>query len=118
MPNIHTRKDFTERRKELRRNSTPEELILWQQVRNKKLGFRFERQHSIGPYIVDFYCPKKKLIIELDGSQHLENKEYDETRTDYLETQGYKVLRFWNNEVNQNIIEVVEIIKNHITTSV
>jgi len=66
--------------------------------------------HAIGNYIVDFCAPRKKLIIELDGSQHLEQKEYDEERTKYLEARGYRVLRFWNNDVMNNMEAVVKVI--------
>jgi very-short-patch-repair endonuclease len=70
----------------------------------------FRNQHAIGNYIVDFCAPRKKLIIELDGSQHLEQKEYDEERTKYLEARGYRVLRFWNNEIMNNTEAVVKVI--------
>ncbi len=109
---IHTRKVFNERRKELRRNSTPQEQLLWKIIRNKKLGVRFERQHSIGPYIVDFYCPEKKLIIEIDGNQHLNNKEYDVERSRYLEHLGYVVLRFWNNDIDKYLDKVLTQIRS------
>jgi len=66
-------------------------------------GVRFRRQHAIGNYIVDFCAPRKKLIIELDGSQHLEQQEYDQERTRYLESHGYQVIRFWNNEVMKDV---------------
>ncbi len=66
-------------------------------------GIHFRNQHAIGKYVVDFCAPRKKLIIELDGSQHLEQKEYDSERTVYLESKGYKVIRFWNSEVMNDI---------------
>ncbi|MCX6752746.1 MAG: DUF559 domain-containing protein [Candidatus Nomurabacteria bacterium] len=91
------------RRTELRKNQTPQEVLLWARIRKNKLGFKFKRQHSIGPYILDFYSPEKRLAIELDGSQHLDNKEYDEERDNYLLGHEIKTLRFWNNEVNNNI---------------
>jgi len=69
---------------------------------------RFRRQHAIGTYITDFCAPRKKIIIELDGSQHLEQEEYDEERTKYLEAQGYKVIRFWNNQVMNDIDGVIK----------
>ena len=71
------------------------------------LGINFRRQHAIGNYIPDFVCIEKKLIIELDGSQHLEQEEYDEKRTEYLNLLGYKVIRFWINEVTNNIDGVI-----------
>jgi len=69
------------------------------------VGFR--RQHAIGNYVVDFCAPRPKLIIELDGGQHLEQEEYDAQRTEFLESRGYKVLRFWNNDVLKNIDDVI-----------
>lgn len=88
---------------ELRKESTPAEAKLWSRIRNDQLGVTFRRQHAIGNYIPDFCSPKAKLIIELDGSQHLEQEEYDDERTKYLESLGYKVIRFWNNDVTNNI---------------
>ncbi len=100
---FHTKRIFIERRRVLRSNATPQEILLWLKLRLKQLGCKFQRQHSIGGYIVDFYCAEKRLIIEIDGSQHLDNVEYDRVRDDYFESLDYKVLRFWNNEVNKNI---------------
>jgi very-short-patch-repair endonuclease len=91
----------------LRKESTPAEHKLWAYLRNSQLGVNFRRQHAIGQYIPDFCSPKAKLIIELDGSQHLEQEEYDKERTEYLESQGCKVIRFWNNEVLNNIEDVI-----------
>jgi len=89
---------------ELRKKMTPAETKLWAILRGNKLnGVSFRRQHAIGKYIVDFCSPKMKLVVELDGSQHAEQKEYDAQRTEFLETQGYHVIRFWNNEVMKNI---------------
>ena len=87
----------------LRKESTPAERKLWARIRNDQLGVTFRREHAIGHYIPDFCSPKAKLIIELDGSQHLEQSEYDAERTVYLESQGYTVIRFWNNEVMSNV---------------
>lgn len=103
MPHIHNLKHLKNARKSLRKNITHEEEILWYELMNNKLIYKFRRQHSIGNFIADFFCPDKKLIIELDGSQHLDNKEYDEERTNYFKSLDIKVIRFWNNEVNQNI---------------
>lgn len=91
----------------LRQTQTPQEIILWSKLRNNQLGFKFKRQYSVGPYVLDFYCSSKKLAIEIDGSQHLENKEYDRQRSDYLSVFNIKVIRFWNNEININIDGVV-----------
>ena len=95
---------------ELRRESTPAERKLWSRIRGDQLGVNFRRQHAIGNYITDFCSPKAKLIIELDGSQHLDQKEYDEARTKYLELRGYQVLRFWNHEVMNHIDEVLNVV--------
>jgi len=105
---IHNHPILKARRSGLRIHQTPQEILLWARLRRKQLGFKFKRQHSIGPYILDFYCPDKKLAIELDGSQHLNNKQYDKERNDYLLVFKIKTLRFWNNEVNKNISGVLQ----------
>jgi BirA family biotin operon repressor/biotin-[acetyl-CoA-carboxylase] ligase len=92
---------------QLRKELTPAERKLWSKIRNDQLGVTFRRQHAIGNFIPDFVCVQKKLIIELDGSQHLEQKEYDAVRTEYLEDQGYKILRFWNKDVMNDIEGVI-----------
>jgi very-short-patch-repair endonuclease len=74
---------------------------------NKLDGVNFRRQHAIGKYVVDFCSPKEKLIIELDGSQHLDQEEYDEKRTEYLASRGYKVVRFWNSDVMNHVEGVI-----------
>ena len=92
--------DQTGNARKLRRKQTDAERKLWSFLRNRQLhGYKFRRQMPIGTYIVDFACVSLKLIIELDGSQHMHNTDYDECRTEYLRTKGYKVIRFWNNEV-------------------
>jgi very-short-patch-repair endonuclease len=84
----------------LRKDSTDAERWLWRRLRNRELlGWKFRRQHPIGCYIVDFVCIERKLIIELDGSQHAENQTADSARSEYLEGKGFQVLRFWNNDV-------------------
>lgn len=99
------------RAKKLSRNLTPSEEKLWTHLRTHRMGeIHFRKQHAIGSYIVDFCAPRKKLIIELDGSQHLEQKEYDQERTAFLNAKGYKVLRFWNNEVMNNPVGVLTVI--------
>jgi very-short-patch-repair endonuclease len=113
---IHNNNKLLERRRKLRNQCTRQEKILWYYLKNKKLGCKFQRQHSIGHYIADFYCPSKNLIIELDGNQHLENQKYDHERTGYLEMRGFKVLRFWNNEIDANLIEVLATIQECLTT--
>ena len=111
---INNIKNLYSRRKELRNNSTPQEILLWLKLKNSQLGLKFRRQHSIGGYIVDFYCPFKKLAIEIDGSQHFEkeSKEYDKVRSYYLRGLDIKVLRFTNADINTNIEEVLLKIKN------
>jgi very-short-patch-repair endonuclease len=108
--NPHTKHKAIELRKEL----TPAEWKLWSRIRNDQLGITFRRQHAVGNYIPDFCSPKAKLIIELDGSQHLEQQEYDEQRTNYLEKQGYRVIRFWNNQVMNDLENVIRAIMHAI----
>ncbi len=101
------------RRQELRHNETEAEKIFWSHVRNKKVqGLKFFRQYSVGPYVLDFYCPEKRIAMELDGSQHgeEENREYDAERTGYLKAYDIEVLRFWNHEVLSNIEGVLNVI--------
>lgn len=84
----------------MRRNATEAEKRLWPRLRNRRLdGFKFVRQRPIGTYIVDFACPSAKLVIELDGSQHAEQASRDETRSGYLNNEGWEVLRFWNGDM-------------------
>ncbi|MBI4285772.1 MAG: endonuclease domain-containing protein [Chloroflexi bacterium] len=100
--------------RELRRKQTGAENLLWAELRNMRSdGVKFRRQHPIGDYIVDFICLEKKLVIEVDGGQHNEDvkKEEDETRTLWLESEGYHIIRLWNNEVLANIEGVVFHIK-------
>ena len=99
--------------KDLRVNATDAERILWSMLRSRRLAaLRFRRQQPIGPYVVDFFCPSAKLIVELDGGQHGTDQAviYDENRTRFLETKGYRVLRFWNAEVMKDRDVVVEAI--------
>ena len=101
----------------LRRNMTDAERILQSYLKGKQLhGYKFRRQHSIGNYIVDFYCPELKLVMEFDGGQHADehNIRYDEERTNYLNSLGIKVLRYWNNDIYEHIDGVIEDIINHI----
>ena len=95
--------------KALRQNLTNAERLLWHYLRNKQLdGYKFRRQQAMGNYIVDFVCLSKKIIIELDGGQHQEQQSYDSQRDNFLQQQGYKVLRFWNNDVFNNCFGVLE----------
>ena len=98
----------TTRSRELRNNSTDAEKRLWRYLRNRQLdGVRFNRQVPIGPYIRDFAARTARLIVELDGGQHSETVGYDQARTRFLQARGYRVIRFWNNDVLQNIEGVV-----------
>ena len=106
----------TEKARILRKNMTKQERILWTFLRKKNINnLKFRRQYPIGNYIVDFICNEKKLIIEIDGGQHNENKNitYDQERTKYIESKGYKVIRFWNNDIDNNIEEVYLDILKH-----
>lgn len=107
-------------RQSLRTKATEPELILWERLRQKRLGgYKFTRQYGIGRYIVDFYCSQRRLIIELDGSQHaeLEAMEYDAERTEFFKTFNMEVLRFWNYEVMNDLDVVCEEILNVLDVS-
>ena len=102
-----------ERARCFRKSMTDAENRIWYFLRNRRLsGYKFVREFVIGPYIADFVCREKKLIIELDGSQHMDAILYDKQCTEYMNKQGYQVLRIWNNEVFQNIRGVLETILN------
>jgi len=93
----------------LRKDLTPEERKLLGILRNHQiLGIGFRRQHAIGHFVVDFCAPSEKIIIKVDGNQHLDKNDYDLARMDFLSTKGYRVLRFWNNEIIHNIQSVIE----------
>ncbi len=93
----------------LRKQQTEAEKRLWYHFRNRHFqGVKFRRQYIIEPYIVDFVCLEKKLVIEIDGSQHAENLCYDTSRTNFLNSKGYHVMRFWNNEVLMQTEAVLE----------
>ena len=97
--------------RQLRKNQTEAEKKLWKYLKSKQVkGLKFRRQEPIGSYIVDFVCFENKLVIELDGSQHIEDKENDIERDDWLKSQGFAVIRFWNNEVMNNIDGVLAVI--------
>jgi very-short-patch-repair endonuclease len=115
---IYNSPNLIKRRKLLRLSQTDAEKILWSKLRNKQIfGLKFYRQYSVGPYILDFYCPKYKLAIEIDGGQHSikENMEYDFERTNYLKHHNIEVIRFWNNDVLMNIDGVLEEISKVVT---
>jgi very-short-patch-repair endonuclease len=95
---------LTERARDLRKNITDAERAFWRRVKDRRFrGLKFRRQVPMGYYIVDFLCHETKIIVELDGGQHVERTEYDEKRTQFLEEQGYQVIRFWDNEVLKNM---------------
>ena len=103
--------------RELRKNMTPQERKLWNIIKNRQFyGYRFRRQFPIGCYIVDFVCREKKIIIEIDGGQHNkpESIDNDKIRTEFLNNLGYKVIRFWNNEIYENIDGVLLKLKKEI----
>jgi len=110
-------KEKTKRARILRKKSTPQEIILWSRLKNRNFrNLKFRRQHPIGKYIVDLVCIEKKIIIELDGWQHKKdtNKKYDDERSSYLQEQDYKVIRFWNNEINYELDSVLMEIERHL----
>ncbi|MDD5395268.1 MAG: DUF559 domain-containing protein [Thiothrix sp.] len=103
----------------LRQQQTLAEQCLWQQLRNRQLdGYKFHRQYAIGYYIVDFVCRAEKLIVELDGAHHAEadQVEYDHIRTQFLVAQGYRVLRFWNADIEQSLSKTLEAIRTALKT--
>jgi very-short-patch-repair endonuclease len=112
---INNRKELKPFRKELRNNSTPAEATLWKYLqRSQQEGRKFRRQHSVGNYILDFYCPTERLCIELDGAGHFTDAgfEYDEERTAYLSSLNIKVVRFENKLVFENLEGVLQEIRN------
>ncbi|TAL68757.1 MAG: endonuclease domain-containing protein [Bacteroidetes bacterium] len=103
--------------RDYRKKMTNAERIFWLNVRdNRFLNLKFRRQEPIGSYIVDFVCLEKELVIEIDGGVHKEINqiEYDKVRTQYLQNLGFKVLRFWNNEIENNINKVLNVIKDNL----
>ena len=120
MTKLHNRKELREFRKRLRTNSTPAEIALWKMLNRGKLeGRKFRRQHSVGNYIVDFYCATEQLAIELDGEGHFTEGglAYDKERDEYLLSCGIRTLRFENNLVLSDPVYVLQEIKNNFTTT-
>ena len=102
---------LTNHARTLRRNMTDAERLLWRHLRNRRmLGYKFRRQVIMGPYIVDFACIEARLVVEADGGQHVEQRGYDEKRSQWLKARGYRVLRFWNHEILGSLPEVLETI--------
>jgi len=109
------RKSFA---RSLRRNQTEAENVLWKQLRARQFsGFKFRRQQSLGPYVADFCSFEGKLIVELDGGQHIENRLKDDRRTEFLNRKGFKVIRFWDNEAFANLEAVLEQIRKNLIES-
>ncbi len=107
----------TRRARSLRTKSTNAERLLWQQLRKRQLqGIQFRRQYPVGPYIADFASIEKMLIIELDGSQHIAQHRYDQARDIYLQTRGFRVLRYWNNQLFTNMDAVLEDIRSYLNS--
>ena len=104
--------------KTLRSNQTKVEERLWSHLRaHRFMGLKFKRQKPMGPYIVDFVCVERRLIIELDGGQHAEQTVYDQQRDAWLRNQGYTVLRFWNNDVMRELEGVLEEIRSALSAN-
>jgi len=111
---MDSRQDFA---KQLRRNMTDAENLLWYRLRGHRLnGMKFKRQQPLGNYIVDFVCFEAKVVIEVDGGQHLDNMQ-DQQRDVWLRSQGFEVLRFWNNEVLEQTDAVLEKVHQSLTPS-
>ena len=111
MTKIYNRKKETKRRKALRRNMPEAEIILWSKLKGKQIyGYKFRRQYSVGSYVVDFYCPKLKLAIEVDGISHLQlgSETRDNERQKYIETYGIQFLRYINTDIYENLEGVIE----------
>jgi very-short-patch-repair endonuclease len=113
---IHNKQNLKEIRKQLRNNATKTEELLWQHLKDKKLGEKFRRQHSVANYVLDFYCPIKRLCIELDGSHHFteEGKDLDKGRDITLAEYNINVLRFTNSEIERDIQSVLNTIKHYL----
>jgi very-short-patch-repair endonuclease len=107
----------TSKTRELRQNATDAEMKLWFAVRDRRLaGFKFVRQKSIGPYVVDLLCRNRNLIVEVDGGQHAESGS-DQVRDAYLASEGYRILRFWNSDVLSNLDGVLQTILASLNSS-
>ena len=109
MEKIFNRKENKFLRKKLRQEMPKGEILLWQRLNNKKMGYKFRRQYSIGSYVVDFYCPQFKLVIEIDGGTHISKQAavYDKQRQKYLESLGLIIKRYDNQLILKNLNEVL-----------
>ncbi|MEI8223675.1 MAG: endonuclease domain-containing protein [bacterium] len=104
------------KRRSLRRHTTPEETLLWEILRNRKLGYKFRRQHSIDYYVVDFYCHEKMLVVELDGPYHEYTQAYDTAKSRHLAGYGITCLRFSNQELRAHPESVIQKIRHVLST--
>ena len=108
--------ELRERARQLRHNQTDVEAKLWARLRGRQIASaKFRRQYPIGQFIVDFCCFEQRLVVELDGGQHADAGRFDQRRSDFLVAKGYRVLRFWNNDVTENIDGVLERISEALT---
>jgi very-short-patch-repair endonuclease len=98
-----------QKRRDLRKEMTSAEGIIWSRIRNHRIGYKFRRQFSIGAYVADFYCSELKLVVEIDGGQHFEDDavEYDKARTKYFNDLGISVVRYTNADVKRNLVSVI-----------
>ncbi len=107
----------TKRARDLRNNAIDHERLLWLELRNRRFnGHKFSRQIPVGPFICDFVCRRSTLVIELDGGQHSANVKADARRTRFIESAGYRVLRFWNQDVTENLEGVRHVIGEALTS--
>lgn len=113
---LFNKQSHTHLRRKLRKNPTEPERRLWAKLRNRQLGVKFRRQQGIGNYIVDFYCAERALVIELDGDSHftLTGIACDEARDNYIKAIGFRILRFANTDIIQNMDAVIEAIAEHL----
>lgn len=119
MPYLYNREEYIKRRRELRQQSSKAERILWERLRARRFyGLKFRRQFSIGVYVADFYCPELRLVVEVDGEQHLFQPqiEHDRRRTTWLNNLGIQVIRFSCDEVQLATDDVLERLKVFITS--
>jgi very-short-patch-repair endonuclease len=116
---LYNKRKTLNQRRELRRNQTDAEKKLWNIIKGRRLSnCKFRRQYSVGPYILDFYCPQIRLCVEIDGGQHMNNRAQDAARTKYLNQSLIKVVRFWNNDVLKNpegVFEALSLAINDLT---
>ena len=118
MTKLFNKNEIKKKRQELRNNMPPAEILLWYEIKGKKiLGYKFRRQYSIGKYIIDFCCPRVRLVIETDGDSHFVNNkaiEYDNRREEYIKSIGFNILRFTNLEIYYDLERVLNIIKRYL----